>query len=395
MKLQTRDPTTKNAENTKEEQTILFRSLRVLRGSSFIWLALVGTLTTVALTSHLRAQENAKAESASVLVETKPVQQGEIADRLIGYGSAVPAINGGMTLSVQAEGRVMRIAVTPGEAVHAGQTLLEFHLSEAASSTYSQAVSALKLAQEERTRIARLLDQQLATRDQKAQADKAASDAQAALAALEHETGGKPQQTLVAPFDGVVSTVPVAQGDRVAAGAPLVTITRSKGLVVTVGVEPSERGRLQLGQSVEVQSLGGGSETHAGKLVRVDRSLNPKTRLVDADVAVDDELLQGDAFRAGIEVGQLKGWLVARDAVLDDDEGAYLFQIDGKKAVRVTVKRIGSDEETAVVDGPLDAKREVVIVGNYQLENGMAVRKADDDKGDAAKDAKATGAKKP
>jgi RND family efflux transporter MFP subunit len=372
MKLQTRDQTSKNA---KEKQAIFLRSLRVLRGSGFIWLALAGTLTTVALTLPLRAQEDAKAESASVLVETKPVQRGEIADKLIGYGSAVPAINGGMTLSVQAEGRVMRIAVTPGEAVHAGQILLEFHLSAAASSTYSQAVSALKLAQEERTRIARLLDQQLATRDQKAQADKAASDAQAALAALEHETGGKPQQTLVAPFDGVVSTVPVAQGDRVAAGAALVTITRSKGLVVTVGVEPSERGRLQLGQSVEVQSLGGGSETHEGKLVRVDRSLNPKTRLVDADVAVDDELLQGDAFRAAIEVGQLKGWLVPRDAVLDDEDGAYLFQVDGKKAVRVAVKRIGSDEETAVVDGPVDAKREVVVVGNYQLESGMAVRK--------------------
>lgn len=356
---------------------------------SFRLFLLLGATATVTLPFFLRAQEDSKTEAASVLVETQPVQRGEIADKLVAYGSAVPAINGGMTLSVQAEGRVTHIAVTPGEAVHAGQTLLEFHLSAAASSTYSQAVSALKLAQEERTRTTHLLEQQLATRDQKAQADKAASDAQAALDALEHETGGKPLQTLVAPFDGVVSTVPVAQGDRVAAGAPLVTITRSKGLVVTVGVEPSERGRLSVGQSVQVESLADSAQTHDGKLVRIDRSLNPKTRLVDADVAVDDELLQGDAFRAGIEVGQLKGWLVPRDAVLDDDEGAYLFQTDGKKAVRVKVKRVGSDEETAVVDGPLDAKREVVVVGNYQLEDGMAVRKADADKSDDAKDEKA------
>jgi len=32
---------------------------------------------------------------------------------------------------------------------------------------------------------------------------------------LEREYGGKPRQTLTAPFDGVVSTVPVAQGARV------------------------------------------------------------------------------------------------------------------------------------------------------------------------------------
>lgn len=356
---------------------------------SFRLFLLIGATASVTLPFFLRSQEDSKAEAASVLVETQPAQRGEIADKVVAYGSAVPAINGGMTMSIPAEGRVTRIAVTPGEAVHAGQTLLEFHLSAAASSTYSQAVSALKLAQGERARITHLLEQQLATRDQKAQADKAASDAQAALAALERETGGKPQQTLVAPFDGVVSGVPVAQGDRVAAGAPLVAITRSKGLVVTVGVEPSERGRLAVGQSVQVESLSDAAQSHAGRLVRIDRSLNPKTRLVDADIAVDAELLQGDAFRADIEVGRLKGWLVPRDAVLDDDEGAYLFQTDGKKAFRIKVKRIGSDEEAAVVDGPLDANREVVVVGNYQLEDGMAVRKPEIDKSDAAKAEKA------
>jgi RND family efflux transporter MFP subunit len=271
----------------------------------------------------------------------------------------------------------MRIAVTPGEAVHAGQALIEFRLSSAASSTYAQAVTALKLAQEERTRIARLLEQQLATRDQKAQADKAAADAQSALEALERETGGKPQQTLVAPFDGIVSTVPVAQGDRLAAGAPLVTVTRSNGLVVTVGVEPSDVRRLKLGQAAHVKPLSGGDDEAAidGKVARIDKSLNPKTRLVDADIAVADELIQGEAFQAQIEVGELSGWLVPRNAVLDDDDGAYVFQIAGQKAKRVNVKRVGNNEGTAVVDGPLNAKLEVVTVGNYQLEDGAPVRR--------------------
>lgn len=366
----------------------------------FVLLAsvLVSITAGVMVSSALgAAADDTKAEAASVLVETKSVQQGEIADRLIAYGSAVPAINASMSMSVQAEGRVMRILATPGEAVHTGQTLLEFHLSAAASSTYSQAVSALKLAREEQIRTVRLLEQQLATREQKALADKAASDAQNALDALEHETGGKPQQTLTAPFDGVVATIPVAQGDRIAAGATLLTLTRTNGLVVTVGIEPSERGRLKLGQDVEVESLGDAAVKHMGKLARIDRSLNPKTRLVDADIAIADEMLQGEAFRAGIEVGKLQGWLVPRDAVLDDDEGAYLFQVDGSKAVRVNVKRIGRDEETAVVDGPLDVRREVVLLGNYQLENGMAVRKtpAEKDKEDVAKDKKTPSEKKP
>lgn len=330
------------------------------------------------LVSHTAgaAEEEVK---GSVLVETQPTKQGTIADTLAAYGTAVPAINGGMTMSVQAEGRVMHIAVTPGEAVQKGQTLMEFHLSAAASSTYAQAVTALKTAKEEQVRITRLLSQQLATRDQKALADKAAADAQAALDALERETGGKPQQTLVAPFDGVVAAIPVNQGDRVAAGAALVTITRSNGLVVTCGVEPSEVKRLKLGQTVRIKPLSGDAEAIEGKLSRIDKSLNPKTRLVDADVVVDDELIQGQAFRAQIEVGELKGWIVPRDAVLDDDEGTYVFQVAGDKAKRIKVKRIGNDDENAAVEGPLDPKLEVVAVGNYQLEDGGAVRKEEAD----------------
>ena len=41
----------------------------------------------------------------------------------------MPALNGGMTLSLQQEGRVTAIAVTPGEKVQAGQHLLEFSAS--------------------------------------------------------------------------------------------------------------------------------------------------------------------------------------------------------------------------------------------------------------------------
>jgi multidrug efflux pump subunit AcrA (membrane-fusion protein) len=196
------------------------------------------------------------AGTPSVLVWTQAPVRGSLPDSVTAYGTAVPAVNGGMTLSVQSEGRVLKLFVTPGEAVHAGQALVDFEISAAARSNYEQAISALKLGQEERTRTARLLAQQLATRDQLAKADKATADAQAALSALEREYGGKPRHTLVAPFDGVVSAVPVAQGARVQPGIALVSLTRTNGLVVTVGVEPAQRHRLQLGQPVQLEALG-------------------------------------------------------------------------------------------------------------------------------------------
>jgi RND family efflux transporter MFP subunit len=320
-------------------------------------------------------------EAGSVLVQTQMPQRGSMSDTVVAYGIATPAINGSMTLSVQAEGRVMRIDVTAGESVRAGQSLLEFHLAAAASSSYQQAVSALELAKEEQTRTARLLDQQLATRDQLAQAGKAASDAQAALTALEAEHGGTAQQMISAPFNGVVSALPVRQGERVAAGAPLVTLTRRDGLVITVGVEPMLRRGVREGETVDLTPLAEGEPVQQGTVSRIDRVLNPKTRLIDVEVtpreAGSAELLEGAAFRASIRTGELHGWVVPRDAVLGDEQGDYVFQVASGKALRVAVKRLGGDDERSLVDGALDPKRPLVTLGNYQLNDGAPVRLRD------------------
>jgi membrane fusion protein (multidrug efflux system) len=337
----------------------------------------VGLLASALMWNAPFAAESADAPG-SVLVQTQMPARGSLPQIVPAYGAATPATNGGMTLSVQAEGRVMRIDVTAGEAVHAGQSLLEFHLAAAARSSYQQAVSALKLAQQEEARTARLLAQQLATRDQLAQAAKAVSDAQAALSALEAEHGGTAQQLISAPFDGVVSALPVVQGERVAAGAPLIAVTRRDGLVITVGVEPAQRGGIRVGEPVVLAPLMEGEPTLQGSVSRIDRVINPKTRLIDVDVtprAADaGELLEGVAFRASIETGEVKGWLVPRDAVLGDEQGDYLFQVAGGKAVRVPVKRLGGNDDTSVIEGPLDPRRPLVTLGNYQLSDGGPVR---------------------
>jgi RND family efflux transporter MFP subunit len=339
------------------------------------WQSIYVALTWIAPSLAICAAPTASVDDApSVLVQLKTPVRGSILDTLTAYGSAAPAANGSMTLSAPSEGRVLKLFVTAGEAVHAGQRLLDFAISAAVRSNYDQAMTALKLAREEQTRTARLLAQRLATRDQLAKADKALADAQTALGALEQEHGDKPRRTLVAPFDGVVSAIPVAQGARVQPGTTLVTLTRSDGLVVTVGVEPAQRHRLQLGQHAQLQALGSPGVVWSGKVVRIDHVLNPATRLVGADVAVSGTLLQGEAFRVRIELGRIEGWLVPHDAVVRDAQGAYVFQTVKDRAVRVAVKLLGGDGITSVVEGPIDLSRSLVTQGTYQLSDDMAVR---------------------
>jgi membrane fusion protein, multidrug efflux system len=329
----------------------------------------IGGLILALLTGSALADE-----AASVAVETVAPRGGVAPDLVTAYGTAAPALDGGMTLSLQQDGRVLAIAVTPGEAVRAGERLLDFGASAAAVSTYQQAVSALTAARQQRAHTAQLLGQQLATRDQLAQADKVVADAQSTFDALHREGADRPSQTLEAPFDGIIATIPVAQGDHVPPGTTLMTITRLDGLVVTVGIDPGERVRVHQGEPVHLVPLIGGAELD-GQVLRLDAMLNPRTRLVDADVSVPaGSVMSGAAFRAEITVGELNGWIVPHDAVLTDIHGSYVFQVVGTTAARVNVTVAGPAGGDDVVQGPLDPQRPLVVQGNYQLADKSPVR---------------------
>lgn len=313
------------------------------------------------------------AKNATATVATIPARQGSLPERIRAWGSAMPGSDAASVLAIQTAGQVTRWQVMAGERVQRGQTLLEFSAAPAAVASYAQASTALDLAREQRARTARLLAQQLATRDQLAQADKAVTDAQATLAALRRQQGDRTAVTLKAPFDGVVATTTANQGDTLAAGAPLLTLNRADGLVVAVGVEPSVHARLAPGAAVRLTPLDGG-ESIDGSLQRIGAALNPKTRLVDAQIATAAPLLSGAAYRADITVGQWHGWLVPRHAVRGDEGDRHVFQVVGGKAVEVPVEVVGESEDTSVVDGKLDAGAPIVTTGATQLEDGMAVR---------------------
>lgn len=318
-----------------------------------------------------RAQD---AQDAAALITTASARQGSLPDIVTAYGAAGPAQNGGLAISLQQDGRVAAIMVTQGERVPAGARLLAFDIAPASASAYSQAVSALSLARTERAHTAQLLAQRLATRDQLAQAEKTASDARATLDALTRQGGGRGRIMVTAPFDGVVEALPVAQGDRVAAGAPLLTLTRMDGLVVTVGVDPSLYTRVLPGQTALVQPLDG-TQGFDGKILRVDGVVNPKTRLLDVDIAVPaGRVISGELFRAEITLGGLVGWIVPHDAVLDDERGFFLFQVNGAKAARVDLRVLATQGDVDAVDAKLDPQRPVIVDGATQLSDGDPVR---------------------
>jgi len=311
---------------------------------------------------------------ATALVSTAPPTRGTAPVWLTAYGSATPSQTGTVTLSVNQPGQVTRLVATSGAKVHAGEAILIFAVAPTARTQYEQAATQVRLAREQRDTTRRLLAQQLATNDQMTQAEKAVADAETALAALAKEGAASAVQIIRAPFDGVVTTIPVAQGDRTQPGAALATVARSNGIVITVGVPAGQAVQVRQGQDARVRLLDGGAFV-AGRVVRVDGTVNPQTKLVDVDVGVPaGTVLSGTGTQVDIATATRSGWLVPHQAVVTADGDPHLFQIAAGKAKQVTVTILSPGAKTDLVDGPIDARLPLIVDGAYQVSSGASVR---------------------
>lgn len=335
---------------------------------------LIGLLPAAALAGCGAGQSAAETDPSTLVTTTAPVR-GSLPTVIEAYGSAAPTGNGQVTISTSQPGQVTGLLVTAGAAVHAGQPLLVFAVAPTARSSYAQAADAVKAAQSQRDSIAQLLTQQLATRDQLAQAEKAFADARVQFAALRAEGAGQGSVLFRAPFDGVVTATPVAAGSRTQPGAALASVARGGSLVITTGVDPALRDRVHVGAEARLGRLDGGA-TVAGHVTRVDAMLNPTTRQVDVDIGYPaGSFLAGEAVRASLVTGQAQGWLVPHNAVVFDAAGkAMVFQMLSGRAHAVPVRVLVATPQRDVVAGTLDPGKPLIVDGAYQVADGDRVR---------------------
>ncbi len=268
--------------------------------------------------------------------------------------------------------------VTAGQTVTRGQPLLTISADPATRSAYQQARSALTLARGELQRSEALAAQRLATQSQLAAARKSLADAQAALNAQKAIGGGSPQHIVEAPADGVVTALRVGLGDRVTASAPLLDFTPAHALVAQLGVQPEEGQKLHAGMPVQLESVYGPPQGFTGTLTMIGQSVDPQTHLLPAQVELPANagsmLVAGAAVTAKIHAADFSAWAVSRDAVLNDEQGDYLFQVNNGHAKRVNVKLRSPGGDTVGVLGPVDPQAPIVVMGVYELSDGDAVK---------------------
>lgn len=324
----------------------------------------------------------ALAGTPSAAIRTAPIQQRVLHETLTVYGKVTANPRDVQTVSALDMGRVTRLQASLGERVAKGQVLLQITPTPQARSAWLKARHALDSARTNLQQTRDLVQQKLATRSDLAQAKQRYQDAEAALQALQQQGSSSGRHPLRAPRAAIVTKVQVQPDAVVQPGQPLLELGDAGHLRVRLGLEPEDASRVKPGLPVTLQTVfGGSSRSIAATVTRVQGMVDPSTRLVDALVDLDGSkthgLTIGSWLRGRLQVRTVKQLAVPHAAVLSDNQGSYVFVVAKGKAHMVRVKvPLRTPHWTAVSSPALHAGEDVVVSGNYELEDGMAVRPA-------------------
>jgi membrane fusion protein, multidrug efflux system len=328
----------------------------------------------VACNTHTEEEE---AEVTPVAkVQTQPLELTDIADTLTAYGSVIALPSNSKNLSVPYASRIERVYVSNGQTVRAGDPLLTLEPSEDALLSVKQAQQELAAATQEQKLLQGRFQLKLATEHELVTSQLRVDQAKALLQDLTAR-GSLKTHTLKAEKPGVIAAVNVQQEQRLAAGSPLLQWAEQSQWRIALGIEPSRIGTLKTQQAVELTLVNRKLEQSvSGVIEAMTQQIDPLSHLVTVIVKPSKQVdfLLNEWVKAHITLSTKNTLVAPRAAVLPDDEGYSVFTVVDKKAVKHTVE-LGIETDTLVelIDPTLKPQDELVILGNYELTEGMDV----------------------
>ncbi|MFD1470284.1 efflux RND transporter periplasmic adaptor subunit [Hymenobacter caeli] len=210
----------------------------------------------------------------------------------------------------------------------------------------------------------------------------------AQLRQLARSGKSSPLVTYYSPRTGTVQTLAVVQGQYVAEGSPLLTLTDLSSVWVEAQLYPAEAGRLPLGQTVAVQ-VAGLARPVRGKVVFLSPELSGSSQLTLARIEVPNpagRLQPGAQANVLLDAAPAPAALptatsasttlrVPPAAIIYNGALSYVWKQTGERQFRRVRVRLGEGTATALpVLAGLQAGDAVVTTGAYLLESEFTLR---------------------
>lgn len=221
-----------------------------------------------------------------------------------------------------------------------------------------------------------------------------ASQVEQARVAVEIARDRLVRATLRSAVDGVVRRVEIRAGRPVAAGAFLLSVVGLERMEIRAEVSEADAGLLEAGQAVRVRSVALPGEVFEAEVSRVTPGTTIKTGAQGEQNVVPVVIDIADAqprLRPGysvdleiVTVAMREVTAVPYEAVVEREGGAWVFVVEGDRAVRRAVEvRRGNELYEEVVSGLREGEK-VVVAPPDQLKDGDRVRVRRDGAGETA-----------
>ena len=317
------------------------------------------------------------AASGVTAVQTTPIRLEKIAQSITVYGAvaANPALE--KSLSVAFESRVVKVFVVKGQKVRPNQPLLQIQASPAERLKLAEAKNHLKIATMQLRLAKAELNLQLATQADLIAARDTQITASLRLASLQRLGIGK-LVTLRAPGEAVVVNTPAVPGKLEPLGTVLIDLLPLNKMRVQLRVPPTNLAQLRLGQIVKITVSAQGHGLHeSGKISLITGRINPVSGLASVYVTPSKPggLVIGQYASGKLHIASSTGLIVPHAAVLPIGGQEDMYTVKDSRAVLHHVKIGLSNHREVEVSAPgLHVGEPVVIVGNAELTEGMAVK---------------------
>jgi RND family efflux transporter MFP subunit len=311
-------------------------------------------------------------KNASIAVRVDTVKTSNLNTAFVSNGTFEPLQE--LKFSAENSGRVQKVLVNEGDAVHIGQTLAIIK-GDKLSVDVSSARAAYQNAVADNQRYESAFKTGGVTRQQ---VDKAKLDLATAKAKLEQANISYGDASIKATINGIINKKMIEPGSVVASGTELFELVNVSTLKLTVLVDEGQVPALSLGNSVKVKASVYPDKEFTGKITfiapKADESLNFPVEIQIANNA-HNELKAGMYGTATFDPsGQQKPIrFIARDAFVGGVNAGQVFIVkDGvAKLSKVTPGRIFG-EKVEVLQGLSDGDI-VVTSGQINLTNGAKV----------------------
>jgi membrane fusion protein (multidrug efflux system) len=339
------------------------------------------------------AQQNQAPQAVPVSVvtaEKKPVTK---SFEFVGRVEAVQRVE----VKARITGYLENVGFKEGDLIKQGSELysIEKGLFEAAvgqaEGTLAKDKAAKTLTEVQLQRAEELLAKQAGTQVARDQA--LAADESAAGSLLVDEANLKTAKInlgyaeITSPIDGKVGKTNVTVGNVVGPDTgPLTVIVSQDPMYVTFPVSQRDFLRAQesnnkidiTGIKATLNFADGTSYKHVGKINFVDVTVNKATDTILVRATFpnpDSALVDGQLVRVSLESGTAEEQIVIPQAALiSDQEGIYVFVVEGDKAAIRRLKTAGASGTGIIVEQGLSVGDQVIVEGMQSLRPGAAVK---------------------